>query len=110
MSMSWTRIPDKTKVQHRLDNTQGVVDGLTDLVLGPKRNPDRRTQYRLNVGVPQRVLVAEDDLLIVLDDQGLVMMEKESELYRRDVTARLRLAFAEERFCLYKATKGENKE
>jgi len=107
--MAWMRIPDKTKVRHRLDNTQGVVDGLTELVLGPKRNPDMRTQYRLNMGVPQRVLVAEDDLLIVLDDQGLVMMEKESELYRRDVTARLRLAFADERFCPSTPTKAENK-
>ena len=107
--MAWIRIPDKTRVRHRLDNAQGVVDGLTELVVGPKRNPDMRTQYRLNTGDPQRMLIAEEDVLIVLDNQGLVMMEKESELYRRDVTARLRLAFGDERFCPSNPTKVEKK-
>lgn len=99
MAMEWTRIPDKTKVRTRLDNRLGTVDGLTEMVLGPKRNPDRRTQYRLYVGKPQRELVAEEDLLILVDDEGLVMMDKENVSYRRDITERLRAAFQADRFC-----------
>jgi hypothetical protein len=97
--MDWTRIPDKTKVRHRLDDNLGTVDGLTEVVLGPKRNPDRRTQYRIYVGKPQRLLAAEEDLLILLDEEGLVMMDKETASYRRDITERLRAAFQEDRFC-----------
>jgi hypothetical protein len=69
-----------------------------------------RTQYRLKMGIPQRILIAEEDLLIVLDDDGLVMMVKEPELYRREVTARLRSAFAEECFCSSKSARQQNKE
>jgi hypothetical protein len=108
--MDWIRIPDKTKVRHKLDDAQGVVEGLTELVAGPKRNPDMRTQYRLNVGKPQRTLAAEEDLLILLDDEGLVMMEKETELYRRDITERLRTAFSENRFCRPKTALGKRQE
>ena len=35
--------------QHRLDGQKGI-DGLTEIVNGPSRNPDGRTQYRINVG------------------------------------------------------------
>src|SRR5881628_3781056 len=55
----WVRIPDKTKVQYRLEDHRGAVDGLTEMVTGVKRNPDGRTQYRIDVGQPQRLLAAK---------------------------------------------------
>jgi len=51
------------------------------------------------VGKPQRLLVAEEDLLILVDEEGLVMMDKETASYRRDITERLRAAFQDDRFC-----------
>src|SRR5437867_11305195 len=95
----WVRIPDKTKVQYRLEDHRGAVDGLTEIVTGPKRNPDGRTQYRINVGQPQRLLAAEEDLVILLDDEDLIMMNKEKIEYRRGMTERLRGIFREDRFC-----------
>ena len=50
----WVRIPDGTKVRHRLDGDEGFIDGLTEILTGPQRNPDGRTQYRVNVGGDQR--------------------------------------------------------
>lgn len=94
----WVRIPNKTKVRHRLENHQGAVDGLTEIVTGPKRNPDGRTQYRIDVGQPLRLLAAEEDLVILLDDEDLIMMEKEKVEYRRGITERLRGLFREDRF------------
>lgn len=94
----WVRIPDKTKVQYRLEDHRGAVDGLTEMVTGVKRNPDGRTQYRIDVGQPQRLLAAEEDLVILLDDEGLIMMEKENAGYRQGITERLRGAFQEDRF------------
>lgn len=73
----WVRIPDGTMVQHRLDGQKGHIDGLTEIVNGPSRNPDGRTQYRINVGKGDRVLIAEEDLLILTDSEGLVRMAKE---------------------------------
>jgi len=95
----WVRIPDKTTVRHRLEDHQGAVDGLTEIVTGPKRNPDGRTQYRIDVGQPQRLLAAEEDLVILLDDEDLIMMNKEKTEYRRGMTERLRGIFREDRFC-----------
>lgn len=95
----WMRIPDKTKVRHRLEDHQGAVDGLTEIVTGPKRNPDGRTLYRIDVGLPLRLLAADEDLLILLDDEDLIMMEREKPEYRREMTERLRGAFREDRFC-----------
>ncbi len=95
----WVRIPDKTTVRHRLEAHQGAVDGLTEIVTGPKRNPDGRTQYRIDVGQPQRLLAAEEDLVILLDDENLIMMNKEKIEYRRGMTERLRGIFREDRFC-----------
>ena len=42
----WVRIPDGTKVRFREDGREGIIDGLTELVVGPGRNPDSRTQYQ----------------------------------------------------------------
>jgi hypothetical protein len=95
---AWVRIPDGTRVRHRHDGHDGFIDGLTELVTGPDRNPDGRTQYRLNIGAPARQLVAENDLCILVDCDDLVMMVRQKESYRRTITAHLRSAFAGDRF------------
>jgi len=94
----WVRIPDGTKVRHRSEAYDGVIDGLTEIVSGSERNPDGKTQYRINVGDNARLLVSEDHLNILLDNKNLVLLARESELYRRNVTDRLRAVFAEDRF------------
>jgi|SRR5690348_17287552 len=95
---TWKRIPDGIRVRLRENAEEGVIDGLTELVVGPARNPDGRTQYRVNFGQSARMLVAEDALVIVIDEQGLVLMRKEKIDYRRLVTEQLRGGFSEERF------------
>jgi len=95
---SWRRIPDGTRVKHRHEGQEGFIDGTTELVIGPSRNPDGKTQYRMNVGTPARQLVAEDDLCILVDTKDLVIMVKQTEAYRRSVTERLHSVFAEDRF------------
>ena len=94
----WVRIPDGTKVRHRSEAYDGVIDGLTEIVSGSDRNPDGKTQYRVNVGGNTRLLVSEQHLNILLDNKNLVLLAREPELYRRSVTDRLRAAFAEDRF------------
>jgi hypothetical protein len=94
----WVRIPDGTKVRHRSEAYEGVIDGLTEIVSGSDRNPDGKTQYRVNVGDHARLLVSEDHLNILLDNKNLVLLAREPELYRRSVTDRLRAVFAEDRF------------
>ncbi|HSF68179.1 MAG TPA: hypothetical protein VLA67_12205 [Nitrospiraceae bacterium] len=95
---TWRRIPDGTRVRLRENAQEGVIDGLTELVIGPGRNPDGRTQYRINLGDPARMLVAEDALLIVIDKEGLVFMVKQNADYRRLVTEQLRGDFSADRF------------
>ncbi|MEC4889416.1 MAG: hypothetical protein RI101_05090 [Nitrospira sp.] len=94
----WVRIPDGTMVRHRQEGHDGIIDGLTEFVSGPERNPDGKTQYRLNVGSPTRQLVTEHDLSILLDKENLIIMARQKEPYRRSVTAHLRSAFADDRF------------
>jgi hypothetical protein len=94
----WVRIPDGTRVRHRSEAYEGVIDGLTEIVSGSERNPDGKTQYRVNVGESTRLLVSEHHLNILLDNKQLVLLARESELYRRSVTNRLRAAFSEDRF------------
>lgn len=94
----WVRIPDGTRVRHRSEAYEGVIDGLTEIVSGSERNPDGKTQYRVKVGDGVRLLVSEDHLNILLDDKNLVVLARESELYRRSVTDRLRAVFLEDRF------------
>jgi hypothetical protein len=94
----WVRIPDGTKVRHRTEAYEGVIDGLTEIVSGPDRNPDKRTQYRIKVGDGMRLLVSENHLNILLDKEHLVLMNRESDLYRQNVTNRLRAVFPEDRF------------
>ncbi len=96
---SWTKIPDGTKVRHRREGYEGTIDGLTAIVgHGANLNPDGRTQYRVKVQTPRRNLAAEVDLLILLDAEGLIMMEKAKPEYRRYHTDELRSAFAEDYF------------
>jgi len=95
---TWRRIPDGIRVRLRENTQEGIIDGLTELVVGPARNPDGRTQYRVNFGQSERMLVAEDALVIVIDEEGLVLMRKEKTGYRRPVTEQLRGGFSEDRF------------
>jgi hypothetical protein len=95
---NWVRIPDGTRVRHRSEAYEGVIDGLTEIVSGSERNPDGKTQYRVKVEDTTRMLVSEDHLNILLDGNNLVRLNRESEHYRRMITERLRLAFADERF------------
>lgn len=97
---NWVRIPDGTRVRLREGRQEGVIDGLTELVVGPGRNPDGRTQYRLNLGDQARLLVAEDELLVLTDAEGLVLILKQKTEFRRFMTERLRAAFAADRFVL----------
>ncbi|MDF0667421.1 MAG: hypothetical protein P0119_15290 [Nitrospira sp.] len=94
----WVRIPDGTRVRHRSEAYEGVIDGLTEMVSGSERNPDGKTLYRVNVGDSTRLLVSEDHLNILLDNNKLVLLAREPELYRRSVTDRLRAVFPEDRF------------
>ena len=94
----WVRIPDGTKVRFREDGREGIIDGLTELVVGPGRNPDSRTQYRINVGDPDRILAIEDDLIVLTDADGIVLMVKQKGEYRRVVTQQLQAVFAADRF------------
>jgi hypothetical protein len=94
----WVRIPDGTKVRFREDGREGIIDGLTELVVGPGRNPDSRTQYRINIGDPDRTLAIEDDLLVLTDADGVVLMVKQKGEYRRVVTQQLQAVFDADRF------------
>jgi hypothetical protein len=95
---SWVRIPDGTMVRHRHEAYEGSVDGLTEIVSGTNRNPDGKTQYRINTGSGARQLVTEDNLCILLDRENLVIMSRQKEPYRRSVTTQLRGKFSEDRF------------
>ena len=94
----WVRIPDGTKVKFREDGREGIIDGLTELAVGPGRNPDSRTQYRINIGDPDWTLAIEDDLLVLTDADGVVLMVKQKGEYRRVVTQQLQAVFGADRF------------
>ncbi len=95
----WRRIPNGTKVRHRLEGYQGAVDGLTELTAkGSPLNPDGKTQYRINVGEPLRKLAPEEDLLILVDNEGLMMQDKQNARARRLLTERFRTIFSEDKF------------
>ncbi|HZS12231.1 MAG TPA: hypothetical protein VFA38_08275, partial [Nitrospirales bacterium] len=63
-----------------------------------RRNPDGLTQYRINVGEPTRLLAVEDELWILTDPDGLVLIEREQAAYRTQLTARLHSVFPADRF------------
>jgi hypothetical protein len=50
------------------------------------------------VGDSTRLLVSENHLNILVDNKNMVLLARESELYRRSVTDRLRAVFPEDRF------------
>ena len=95
---AWMRIPNGTRVRLAVGDMNGVIDGITELVVGPGLNPDGRTQYRVNVGNPLRTLAAQQDLLVLTDAAGLAIMLKENLEYRRFVTEQLRLQLSTDRF------------
>jgi len=95
---SWVRIPDGTKVKHRHEGHVGFIDGLTEIVTGSNRNPDGKTQYRMIIGAPDRQLVTQDDLSILIDDEELVIMLRQKAPYRREVTQSLHSVLAADRF------------
>lgn len=94
----WTRFPNGTKVRLVEGGQEGLIDGVTELVMGPGRNPDGRTQYRLNVGDRSRMLVGQGDLAVLTDNDGLVLIEKQNIEYRRLVTDQLRAELTSDRF------------
>jgi len=98
MKAAWVRIPDGIMVKHRHEGQEGFIDGLTEIVVGADRNPDGRTQYRMNTGVATRRLVVEDDLCILIDDENLVIMLRHKAAYRRSVTEQLHGLLADDRF------------
>ncbi len=98
-SETWYRIPDGTRVKHRLDGNEGTIDGLTEIVSGSQLNADGRTQYRVHMsGTVQVKLVADEDLLFLIDAEGLIMIPRQSVSYRRYVTERLRNVFQADKF------------
>ena len=66
---AWVRIPDGTKVKHRHEGHVGFIDGLTEIVNGPNRNPDGKTQYRMNIGAPDRQLVKHPESESIYSDR-----------------------------------------
>jgi hypothetical protein len=94
----WVRIPNGTKVRHRHEGYNGHIDGLTEIVTGPNRNPDGKTQYRLNIGGSIRRLATQDDLSIFVDGDDLVIMIRQKEPYRRSITVQLHGVLTEDRF------------
>ena len=94
----WTRFPNGTKVRLLEGGQEGLIDGMTELVVGPSRNPDGRTQYRLNVGDRNRMLAGQGDLAVLTDKEGLVLIERQTIEYRRLVTDQLRAELASDRF------------
>jgi len=94
----WTRFPNGTKVRLLEGGQEGSIDGMTELVVGPGRNPDGRTQYRLNVGDQSRILAGQGDRAVLTDKKGVVLIEKQNIEYRRLVTEQLRAELASDRF------------
>ena len=67
------------------------------MVVGPGCNPDSRTQYRSNVGDPDRTLAIEGDLLVLTDEDGVVIMIKQKGEYQ-PYGYQLQAVFAADRF------------
>ncbi|WP_447979369.1 hypothetical protein [Candidatus Nitrospira bockiana] len=95
---TWWRIPDGVRVRDVTNGEEGIIDGVTHIVKDARLNPDRLTQYRVDVGTPYRKLAPEEDLAILLDDEGLIIISKQPAEYRRYVTTRLLATRPETRF------------
>ena len=89
----WVSIPDGTEVRFCEGGYEGTIDGLTELAMGSGRNPDSLTQYRINVRDPDRTLVIEDDLQVLTDADGVVLMVKQKGEQRRVVIKQLQAGF-----------------
>jgi hypothetical protein len=67
----------------------------------PWPNPDNLTQYRINLGEFDRTLAIEHDLLVLTDVDGVALMVKQRDEYRRvvtQVTQQLQAVFTADRF------------
>ena len=95
---AWVRIPDGTKVKHRHEGHGEFNDALTKIVGRAYRNAEGKTQYRMNIGAPDRQRVTEGDLSILIDDEDLVIMLRQKAPYRRAVTQSLHSVLAPDRF------------
>jgi hypothetical protein len=87
-----------TTVRFRKDGREGTIDGLTELAVGPCFNPDSLTQYRVNIGDPDRTLAIEENFLTLTDDGGVMQMVRQKSEYRRVATKQLRARFASDHF------------
>ena len=98
-------IPGGTKVRHRRERYEGTVEGLTAIVsrvAKPRLDGHVRYSasvgYRVDVGTHQRKLATEEDLLMLVDPDDLIIMERVNLAYRRRLTTQLRRIFTEGRF------------
>jgi hypothetical protein len=99
VSNAWYRIPDGTKVKHRADSQEGVIDGLTEIVSGSNLNADGKTQYRVRMLDSHEVrLIPDHELLFIADTEKLVVILRQTTGYRTYVTERLRVLFTDDRF------------
>ena len=73
----WVKTPDGMKIRFREDGREGAIDGLTQLLVGSGRNPDRWRQHRINAGDPDRTLAIEDGVLALTDAGGVGLMVKQ---------------------------------
>lgn len=55
-------------------------------------------QYCINVGDPDRTLAIEDDLLVLTDEDGVVIVVQQKGEYLRMVTQQLQTVCAADRF------------
>jgi hypothetical protein len=73
----WVRIPDGTKVRFCEDGREGIIDGLTQLVVGPSTNPDSRGRSIGSMSEIRPDLAIEDDLLALTDVDSVVLIVKQ---------------------------------
>ena len=74
------------------------IDRITEIVSVPNLNPYGKKQYIMNIWSPDRQLVTESDLSILIDDEDLVIMLRQKAPYRRAVTQSLHSVLAPDRF------------
>jgi hypothetical protein len=70
------------------------------LVVGPGRNPDCRTAVPHQHRRSRPALAIEDDLLVLTDADGVVLMMKQKGEYRRVVTQQLQAVFTPNPFLM----------
>jgi hypothetical protein len=86
------------KVRLRENGREGIIVGLTELVVASSPNPDSRTRHRINGGDPDLALTIAGDLLVLTEEDGLVLIVKQMGEYHRVVTQQLQAVFSAVRF------------